>query len=113
MFSIDGKHITITRGDTGLFTLGIKSDGEAYDYSADTVVFTVKTDTYTNKILFQKTIAFNEVVVIEPGDTEKLAYGDYVYDVQVTTEQGVVSTVIPPSRFTVAQEVTFGGDANG
>lgn len=110
MFKINGNTIQITRGDTGIFTLSILSDGKEYDYSNDTVVFSVKTNVYTSKYLFQKEITYGSAVVIEPSDTANLSYGNYVYDVQVTTASGVVDTVIVPSKFSVLPEVTFGGN---
>ena len=113
MFKISGNMISITRGDTGIFTLELSAGGQAYDYSDDEVLFTVKKDIYATNIVFQKTVTYGENVTIEPADTENLPYGSYVYDVQVTTAAGIVDTVIPPSTFSVLSEVTFGGDSNG
>lgn len=113
MFGINGNNIEITRGDTGIFTLNLSADGQPYDYSDDTVLFTVKRNTNTNEIVFQKAVLYGENVTISPADTSSLPYGNYVYDVQVTTASGVVDTVIPPSTFAVLPEVTFGGDDNG
>lgn len=107
MFKINNKTIQITRGDTGLFTLSITSGGESYDYSSDQVLFTVKRNTNTNEIIFQKNVGYGQVVTILPEDTASLPYGTYVYDVQVTTEQGIVNTVITPSPFIVEREVTW------
>lgn len=112
MFKIVGNTIQITRGDTGIFTLALTSAGQPYDYSNDEVLFTVKRNTRTTEIVFQKQILYGENVTIEPQDTASLSYGNYVYDVQVTSG-AVVDTVIPPSTFSVLQEVTFGGDGNG
>lgn len=110
MFSIVGNTIKITRGDTGIFTLDI--NGGEYDYSNDSVLFTVKQNTLTADIIFQKTVTYGNAVIILPEDTRGLSYGEYVYDVQVTTsaESGsVVDTVITPSKFVVMPEVTFDG----
>ena len=107
MFKISGNTIQITRGDTGIFTLAIKSGGQSYDYSNDQVLFTVKRNTNTPEIIFQKEIEYGQTVVIQPEDTENLPYGTYTYDVQVTTSQGIVNTVITPNPFIVAPEVTW------
>lgn len=108
MLKIERQKISMVRGDTGVFALNIKdADGNDYDYSDDTVVFTVKTDTSSDTALFQKEVEYGEDVVIEPADTEDLPYGDYVYDVQVTTSDGVVDTVIQPNKFRLLEEVTF------
>ena len=108
MFVIERFTISITRGDTGIFTLNLMNGRQAYDYSNDTVVLTVKKDTQTTEHLIQKAITYGENVVIAPADTANLPYGEYVYDVQVTTAGGLVDTVIPPSKFIVMPEVTFG-----
>lgn len=41
------------------------------------------------------------------AETERLAYGTYVYDIQLTTEDGTVDTVVPPHPFVLKEEVTF------
>lgn len=108
MFKIIGNTINITRGDTGLFTLNITDgSGQPYDYSNDTVIFTVKSNVYTTDHLIQKTVRYGEIVTIQPEDTSNLCYGEYWYDVQVTTQSGIVDTVITPSKFIVRTEVTF------
>ena len=109
MFKINDKgEISITRGDTGIFTLDIStSDGSSYDYSNDEVLFTVKRTVYDAEHVIQKRITYGENVTILPSDTSSLSYADYVFDVQVTTAGGIVDTVIPPSKFTVRSEVTF------
>ena len=108
MFKISGNMISITRGDTGIFTLELSANGEAYDYSNDTVVLTVKRGTNAGEVLIQKQCVYGENITFEPADTQNLPYGNYVYDVQVTTAGGVVDTVIPPSAFCVLPEVTYG-----
>ena len=108
MFRLDGTNITITRGDTGIFSFAIKdANGQDYDFSNDTVLFTVKANTYTTTIIFQKQVIYGENIIIAPTDTAQLRYGEYVYDVQLTTAGGIVDTVIPPSKFIVKEEVTF------
>ena len=106
MLKISNQDITLTRGDTARIKLGIASGGKAYDYSADTVVFSVKKSTATSEYVFQKTVQ-DGVVTILPTDTASLLYGTYVYDVQLTTAGGDVCTVITPHNFIVAQEVTW------
>lgn len=108
MFKINGSTISITRGDTGVFSLDIKNaQGQAYDYSQDTVLFTVKKTVFDNTPLIQKTVVYGENITILPSDTSSLPYGAYVYDVQLTTAGGVVDTIIVPSKFIVMEEVTW------
>jgi hypothetical protein len=107
MLKISGSNIELTRGDTARINLSITdADGQPYDYSADTVLFTVKDSTVSSAAILQKT-ATGGVIYIAPADTEKMPYGDYVYDVELTMQSGDVCTVITPSRFTLTPEVTW------
>ena len=109
MLTIKKNTITLTRGDTARIDLAISKDGEPYDFSSDTVVFSVKTSTSTPEYVFQKQVN-DGVIYIAPSDTESLPYGTYRYDVQVTTQSGDVCTVIPPNNLIIAQEVTWDAD---
>lgn len=98
--------IVLTRGDYAAFDVEIfTEEGEPYIPEAgDTVTFTVKKNTRTTDILIQKTGTFIE---IQGEDTESLSYGSYVYDVQLTYENGRRDTFITPTEFQVTEEVTF------
>lgn len=108
MFEIYRNDISITRGDSAIFEVTITDkDGNTYTpINTDRVTFTVKENTRSNAIVFQKTVE-NGKIVIAPSDTEGLRYGKYVYDVQLVTADGWVDTIIPPHLFTVLGEVTF------
>ena len=108
MYEIDSdNNIFLTRGDTCVLKLAVTdSDDQPYDYSNDTVQLTVKSSTYTNVVLIQKNIS-GDSFVIEPSDTSNLAYGKYVYDVQIITPSNQVYTVITPAEFNVCNEVNF------
>lgn len=108
MFKVKNNVITMTRGDTGNFTLVIKdADGEDYDYSEDTVLFTIKPNVHTKTAVCQKVVRYGEDIVLEHKDTANLPYGDYWYDVQVSNEAGDVATVITPTKIRITKEVTF------
>ncbi len=102
----DDQNITLTRGDSATFGLTVKQNTSSYDFSNDTVKFTVKKNVNTNDILFQKTFS-NGVINLTPSDTSDLKYGTYYYDVQLKNTSNGIYTVIPPSKFIVAPEVTF------
>ena len=107
MLNIDSENnITLTRGDTATLTLTVKRNGEDYDYSEDITQFTVKRNTVTEDIVFQKTFTGSSIV-IEPNDTKDLFYTDLKYDVQLITPENEVYTVITPADFIIAQEVNF------
>lgn len=110
MLHIDeNNNIILTRGDSATIELAITDDGMTYDYSNDLVQLTVKRNTVTEDIIFQKTFSSN-VIIIEPSDTKNLRYTDLVFDVQLINSQGGVYTVIPPRKFTIAEEVNFNAE---
>lgn len=106
LFIDDDNNITLTRGDSATIELSIKDEGASYDFSGDLVQLTVKRNTVTDDIIFQKTFSSN-VIIIEPSDTKDLRYTDLKFDVQLINSQGGVYTVIPPRRFTISEEVNF------
>lgn len=107
----EDNSIEIVRGDSAEFdiSLPIKDESgqviEEYELQpGDTLLFTVKKNTKTSDVIFQKS---GQTVQITPADTEELNYGKYVYDVQLTYESGFTDTVILPTEFRVLEEVTF------
>lgn len=106
LFIDDDNNITLTRGDSATIELSITDEGAAYDFSGDLVQLTVKRNTVTEDIIFQKTFTTG-VIVIDPSDTATLKYTDLKFDVQLINDQNGVYTVIPPRRFTIAEEVNF------
>lgn len=110
MLKIDeNNNITLTRGDSATIELTIKDEGLSYDFTSDLVQLTVKRNTVTEDIIFQKTFS-SGVIVINPADTADLKYTDLKFDVQLINEHGGVYTVIPPRRFTIAEEVNFNAE---
>lgn len=108
MYKINNNRISLTRGDSAEVELVITDeDGREYTPQiGDQILFTVKADTRTKNVLFQK--AFSDgYITINPADTEDLEYGKYVYDVQLKMATGEVTTIITPSTFKVLEEVTF------
>lgn len=99
------KNIFLTRGNTAVFNLTIKKDGEVYDYSNDLVQLTIKKNIYTKKVLIQKTFEFGAVKFV-PGDTDNIDYGVYKYDVALTTPGGDFYTVIKEKDFNITGRVT-------
>lgn len=106
MFKILDRTIWLTRGDSAEFDIQIIDAGDnPYELqNGDLVEFTVKDNTYSDKVLIHKT---GTHIAIKPEDTKLLSYKKYVYDVQVTLENGTINTIIPPSTFEILSEVTF------
>ena len=117
MFIIhDDNTFEIVRGDSANFDIYLpiydeegKIIGEYDLQPGDTLLFTVKKNTKTEEIIFQKS---GQNITINPSDTEEVSYGKYVYDAELTyaTSEGVepfVDTVIQPTEFRILDEVTF------
>ena len=104
MLKIDNNEIYITRGDSGIVELALEKDGEPYDYSEDTVVFSVKRRPCDLNPVIQKEVV-NGRITITPDDTDSLPFGMYFYDIKVNTAGGDIVTAIVPTNFTVGEEV--------
>lgn len=110
----ENGQIFLPRGDTGCFVVRKHRSGETVPFEAgDSVTFTVKRRVGDKIPIIQKVVTdFQEdgtaLVLIEPADTEMLAFGAYWYDIQFDSADGAVDTLIKPSVFVVGEEVTYG-----
>ena len=105
MFNVSNNNISLTRGDTVILNLDIQNY-ELQD--SDDVVLTVKKNVNTPTIILQKKLDFENMrFVIKPDDTSKIPYGTYKYDVQITTSEGNVYTIITPHDFILDGEITW------
>lgn len=103
----DGK-IALTRGDTAWLTVSVTNDtGAAYEIqNGDTLTLSLKKSVKDADIVMSKTVVGTDTFHIKPEDTAELAFRKYVYDVQLTTFDRDVFTVVPPSTFEILSEVT-------
>lgn len=102
--------IKLTRGDTARFSIGILNEisDSAYSISDnDQLTLTVKKKVKDEDVLMQKTITGATLFHIKPEDTSSLSFGKYVYDVQLTTSDGDVYTIVGPTTFELLAEVTY------
>lgn len=109
MFTISDNDIELTRGDTAIIKFELyDTQGNLVDLSdfEGKLVFTVKSSVYSDTATIQKPIV-DGVLLLEPGDTEELSYGKFVYDVQLRLPNGYTDTVIQPHVFKLLSEVTF------
>ena len=108
MFKIDGTTITLTRGDSFYTDIVIKNpDGSDYTMQENDVVRFALKKKYTDaEPLILKTIP-NETLILhlEPEDTKDMAFGKYVYDVELTKANGDVDTFICEADLELAKEV--------
>ncbi len=103
---LTGTNISMIRGDTETLTIRCS---EPF-ITGDTVYMTVR-ESAESDVEFQERVtsfgAEGEAVInIAHADTEGMAFGEYVYDVQVTRGDGRVKTLVPKSRFTLEEEIT-------
>ena len=105
-YSIKGTNIDLTRGDTLKVTINITQDGEEYTpQTGDVVRFAMKRHYSDSDALITKTIDNNTLLLeLDPEDTKELAFGAYVYDIEMTFANGDVDTFIK-GKFTITEEV--------
>lgn len=102
--------MSIVSKDTGYFTLSI----EGYTLTTgDQITFTVNKavelpDTPLIQVIVKEfdsnTNSFNITLTSEQTDLEP---GNYVYDIQLNTADGIVDTIVGPSKFKVIGGVTY------
>ena len=102
--------IHLTRGDTARFSIGrIVNTVTNTNYTPtaeDTVTMTIKKTVLQADPFVQIIVPGGEVLHIKPEDTKAMAFGKYVYDIQITMADGDVYTIIPPATFELLKEVT-------
>lgn len=110
---INGTDLSMIRGDSETIDIKISTpDGEVRPLvQGDMLYFSVKKNPKFTKYAFQKIVTkFREdgtaQVVILPDDTKDLQFDDYRYDVQLTTKEGEVKTIIEDSLFRIKVEIT-------
>lgn len=110
MLTIDRSYnIELTRGDTGLFTVYlVDEDNMSYTPQAGSTLrfaLSKKYGSTRSECLVVKDIPIDTMTLeIEPSDTKTLAFGDYVYDIELTDPFGRVSTVVM-AKFKITKEV--------
>lgn len=106
MIRLNGTTITLTRGDTLRLELSLTKDGEAYEMQdGDQIRFALKKEYRDEDVLIEKAIASDMILELVPEDTKPLAFGDYVYDIQMTYADGAVDTFIAKAIFIISEEV--------
>lgn len=103
--------IRLTRGDTAYVTINITSielgGEEPYTLSSkDKLTFSVKRKVKDTEYIFTKELIGSTTFHIKPEDTNGVKFGSYLYDVQLTTENGDIYTIIEPTTFEISTEVT-------
>ena len=108
MVKVEGTTITMTRGDTARISVFITdAEGEPYDPGEQDVVrFAMKKDYKDEQPLILINIPVDTMeLVINPEDTKNLAFSSYVYDIELTKEDGTVDTFIDRAKIKITEEV--------
>lgn len=108
-----GSQLKQTRGDTvGYNFKRIDNEGQPITTRPDALYFTVKAKWIDKEALLQKTIDDMTMdedgtwhFVIQAGETDMLAFDNYVYDIQVNDNDAV--TTIAKGTFTLTPEATW------
>lgn len=110
---IHGTNISMTRGDSEAIKVTVKDTlGNIIPLvTGDTIHFTVREKMLSTTKIIEKIITeFDDgqaLITIHPQDTNNLRFTSYIYDIQLTRENGSVKTIITPSQFTITGEVTY------
>ena len=107
-YNVSGTTITLTRGDTFMALITI-TDSENNPYmpvEGDSIRFAMKATYADEEPLMIKDIPIDTMkLILEPEDTKKLAFGKYVYDIQLTKATGEVDTFITKAKINLTEEV--------
>ena len=110
---IKGTNISMTRGDSEAIKVTVKDTlGNIVPLViGDTIYFTVRENLLSPTKIIEKIITEfvdgQALITIHPQDTNHLRFTSYVYDIQLTKENGSVKTIITPSHLTITGEVTY------
>ena len=109
-FKVRNNTIFLTRGDTFKAHLTINyPDGSVYTPKVgDSIRFALKENIEDKECLIFREIPIDTMLlVLYPGDTKELEFGNYVYDIQLTKANGWVTTIVETSEFELKTEVTY------
>ena len=109
MFYIDKttRKMVLTKGDSAEIEVKVfdVNGVERGVYEDDIIIMTVKENIKSSYAVLTKT-ANNGIITLTPDDTNSLASGKYVYDVQLNAFTGNVYTIIPTSTFISEEDIT-------
>ena len=100
--------IRITRGDSLTVNVTLTdSDGFPYEpVEGDKVWFRVKKSAIAEDVLIEKSIDIKNLVIdLVEADTKDLAFGNYVYEIEVVTTTNDHYTVIKNAPFIITEEL--------
>lgn len=109
MYKVSETTITMTRGDSLVLLLDLQNaDGSTYEpVDGDYIRFAVKKkfDDSVPPIIVKEIPTDTMKLILDPADTKQLTYGQYRYDIQITTADGFVDTFIDRAVLVITEEV--------
>lgn len=108
MFKVVGNDIYLIRGDSAEFEIKLRTRfGKPVTLSEDDkLILTIRKNIKSEEPSLQKEFIKGKIM-LTPDDTNRMDFGKYIYDVQLTRKDGYVDTIIPPHVFNILEEVTF------
>jgi len=107
--TVQGTTISLTKGDTLRVAVHLVNKDTQLEYTpapGDSLRFAMKKRYSDEECVLLKDIDIETLELhLEPSDTSDLQVGRYVYDIQLTFENGDVDTVIPRAQFNLLEEV--------
>lgn len=99
-YDVEESAITLTRGDSLECDIAVRwEDGTEYEVQAgDYIRFRCTKKWGAEQALIEKDVT-SLVLALNPDDTDFMAFGEYPFDVQLTTAAGKVDTFIKGHLF--------------
>lgn len=109
-YSIKKNVITLTRGDTFKCQINLAdSEGNPYEPEEGDVIRFAMKKSYSDpdyETLIEKEVPLDTMILtLDPEDTKKYEFGEYVYDIQLTNSSGEVDTFLPNGTLILTEEV--------
>lgn len=108
MLKIKRNSVYLTRGDSlSLHVDLVDDEGNPYVPEAgDRAFFRMKKSPSSSELLIEKEFPVDEMVIdLDPEDTEDLAFGQYVYEVEMVIGGDLHFTVIENQPFELGKEL--------
>lgn len=106
------KTLYLTRGDSMLGEVLIKTyqteDGDDIVFvpgEGDTIRFALTKEIGEEPILVKTVDTETMTFTLDPADTEELEYGEYQWDIKLTTEDGTVNTFVDRGKLILTEVV--------
>lgn len=107
MLTVEGNTIKITKGDTLMLRIDVQRDGEPYEpQEGDRIRFALKSKYTDPDCLILTEIPTDTMVLSIDAETMKtlaVTRTGYVYDIQLTDADGIVSTVVSDRLYTTEE----------